>query len=156
MHHLLLVLVTFLATVASATNTWYVAKEDSNAADTAIEGRGSEALPFRTIQAALDNSAFVAGDIVLVKRGDYDEGEYFVTGSYNMTNRVYISKTVHLKAVDGRDVTRIVGKWGKNGASDSSTDGIRCVYVAAAAAGTEIEGFTLVNGLCVWIRSRRV
>ena len=146
MHHLLLVLVTFLATVASATNTWYVAKEDSNAADTAIEGRGSEALPFRTIQAALDNPAFEAGDIVLVKRGDYDEGEYCGGGQYEMTNRVYISKSVHLKAVDGRDVTRIVGKWGKNGASDSSADGIRCIYVAAAAAGTEIEGFTLVNG----------
>ena len=146
MHHLLLVLVTFLATIASATNTWYVAKEDPAAADTAIEGRGSEALPFRTIQAALDNAAFEAGDIVLVKHGDYDEGEFCLGGTYNMTNRVYISKTVHLKAVDGRDVTRIVGKWGKNGTSNSSTDGIRCIYVAAAAAGTEIEGFTLVNG----------
>ena len=146
MRHLLLVLVTFLATVASETNTWYVAKEDSAAADTAIEGRGSEALPFRTIQAALDNPDFEAGDIVLVKRGDYDEGEHCLGGTYNMTNRVYISKTVHLKAVDGRDVTRIVGKWGKKGASDSSLDGIRCIYVAAAAVGTEIEGFTLENG----------
>jgi len=144
--HALLAAAMFFAPAAFATNTWYVAKEDPAAANTLDEGRGSEALPFRTIQAALDNPAFEAGDIVLVKRGDYDEGEYFVNGSYNMTNRVYISKTVHLKAVDGRDVTRIVGKWGKNGASDSSPDGIRCIYVAAAAAGTEIEGFTLVNG----------
>ncbi len=140
---------TFCATAALAedtTNTWWVAKEDPNAANTLDEGRGSEALPFRTIQAALDNPDFRAGDIVLVKRGDYDEGEYRPSGDYSMTNRVYISKTVHLKAVDGRDVTRIVGKWGTNGASDSSADGIRCIYVATAAAGTEIEGFTLMNG----------
>ena len=140
---------TFCATAALAeetTNTWWVAKEDPNAANTLDEGRGSEALPFRTIQAALGNPDFRVGDIVLVKRGDYDEGEYCLSGDYHMTNRVYISKTVHLKAVDGRDVTRIVGKWGKNGTSNSSTDGIRCIYVAAAAAGTEVEGFTLVNG----------
>ena len=63
-----------LSTTAFATNTWYVAKEDPAAANTLDEGRGSEALPFRTIQAALDNPAFEAHDIVLVKRGDYDEG----------------------------------------------------------------------------------
>ena len=51
-----------LSTTAFATNTWYVAKEDPNAANTLDEGRGSEALPFRTIQAALDNPAFVAHD----------------------------------------------------------------------------------------------
>ncbi len=151
MRHLLLVLVTFFATVASATNTWYVAKEDPNAANTYDEGRGSEALPFRTIQAALDNSDFEAGDIVLVKRGDYDEGMYCPPPSsnnpYKMTNRVYIAKTVYLKAVDGRDVTRIVGKWGSASASNGSgTDAIRCIHVTAAAAGTVIEGFTLYNG----------
>ena len=107
------VLVVVLSTTAFATNTWYVAKEDPLAANTLDEGRGSEALPFRTIQAALDNPAFEAHDIVLVKRGDYDEGEHCLSGDYHMTNRVYISKAVHLKAVDGRDVTRIVGKWAR-------------------------------------------
>ena len=43
-----LILMAFAAAVSAsalATNTWYVAKEDVNAADTPAEGRGSEAPP---------------------------------------------------------------------------------------------------------------
>ena len=139
-----------VSTAAFATNTWYVAKEEVNAADTLDEGRGSEALPFRTIQAALDNPAFEAGDIVLVKRGDYDEGGAIPSGSYQRTNRVYIAKTVHLKAVEGRDVTRIVGKWGTTYPSyGGGADAIRCVQVSSGAAGTVIEGFTFVDGAAI-------
>ena len=140
-----------VSTAAFAANTWYVAKEDANAADTLDEGRGSEALPFRTIQAALDNPDFKAGDIVLVKRGDYDEGGAIPSGSYyQRTNRVYITKTVHLKSVEGRGVTRIVGKWGTTYPSyGGGADGIRCVQVGSAAAGTVVEGFTLLNGSAI-------
>ena len=164
-----LILMAFAAAVSAsalATNTWYVAKEDANAADTPAEGRGSEALPFRTIQAALDNSAFEAGDIVLVKRGDYDEGERWIGGTtiaYSRTNRVYIAKTVHLKAVDGPEVTRIVGKFGTgNAGTGYGGDGIRCVAVATDALGTVIEGFTFENGASfqsidggLWIKGGR-
>lgn len=139
-----------LSTTAFATNTWYVAKEDANAANTLDEGRGSEALPFRTIQAALDNPDFEAGDIVLVKRGDYDEGGVKPSGSNQRTNRVYVTKTAFLKAVEGQDVTRIVGTWGTTYPSyGGGTDGIRCVQVATAAAGTVIEGFTFVDGSAI-------
>lgn len=149
--------VAILATVAVlsfgpafAAGPWYVAKEDPNASDALIAGRGSEALPFRTIQAALDNEAFDAGDTVYVKRGDYDEGEYPITSkSTPATNRVLITKKVYLKALDGNKVTRIVGRWGVNPSSTSgagTTDAIRCVVVDAA--DTVIEGFTFLDG-CV-------
>jgi len=50
---------------AFAAGPWYVAKEDANAADALVDGRGTEALPFRTIQAALDNPDREAGDAVI-------------------------------------------------------------------------------------------
>lgn len=137
---------------AFAAGPWYVAKEDPNASDELVAGRGSEALPFRTIQAALDNEAFEEGDTVYVKRGDYDEGEYPITSnSTPATNRVLITKKVYLKALDGNKVTRIVGKWGVNPSSTSgagTADAIRCVCVQSTAAGTVIEGFTFLDG-CV-------
>ena len=124
---------------------WYVAKEDPNAADTLVEGRGTEALPFRTIQAALDNKAFETGDTVYVKRGVYDEGEKIDSGSWKMTNRVYITKKVYLKAVDGKEVTHIVGRHSNLNAEGFGTDAIRCVSVNGAS-GTVLEDFTLRDG----------
>ena len=125
---------------------WYVAKEDPNAADTLVEGRGTEALPFRTIQAALDNTAFEAGGTVYVKRGVYDEGGKMSSYSnWNMTNRVWITKQVYLKALDGRDVTHIVGKWSNTDDEGRAADSIRCIGVKGAL-GTVIEGFTLRDG----------
>ena len=73
---------------AFAANTWWVAKEDPNASDA---NAGTEAAPFRTIQAALDNPNFVAGDTVSVKRGVYDEGESISEASV-ISNRVLITK----------------------------------------------------------------
>ena len=131
---------------ADEPNTWWVAKEDKNASDELVTGRGTEALPFRTIQAALDNPDFVAGDNVFVKRGRYDEGCTCPSGSYQQTNRVYITKKVYLKAVEGRGKTSIVGKWGSKSASTGKgADGIRCIYVKGAS-GTVIEGFTIEQG----------
>lgn len=125
---------------------WYVAKEDPNASD---DNPGTEALPFRTIQAALDNKDFVAGDAVYVKRGDYNEGEKIDSDRFQMTNRVWITKTVHLIAKDGKDVTRILGFSSSDPTATADglgPDSIRCVGVAATAAGTTIEGFTLQGG----------
>jgi len=123
---------------------WYVATEDPNAADKS--GYGIEAFPFKTIQYALDNAA-QAGDTILVRRGDYDTGETMVGQS---RNRVVIDKTITLKAVDGKAVTRIVGKWGTSSTSTSgaAADAVRCICVDKTASGTVIEGFTLLDG-CV-------
>lgn len=133
-------------------NTWWVAKEDANASDELVTGRGTEALPFRTIQAALDNPGFLAGDTVLVKPGDYDEVETRATGNYKGSNRVTIVKTVYLKAYDttpiGRAKTRIIGKIGTTSTSvaNCGTNCVRCICVTSAADGTVIEGFTLKDG----------
>ena len=138
-----------LSLSAVAGGPWYVAKEDPNASDAPVAGRGTEALPFRTIQAALDNEAFDAGDTVYVKRGDYDEGMKVSSGSWPMTNRVWITKTVHLIAKDGKDVTRILGFSSSDPAATADglgPDSVRCVGVASAATGTTIEGFTLQGG----------
>ena len=84
---------TLTATAAFSAGPWYVAKEDANAADTLVDGRGTESLPFRTIQAELDNPACESGDTVYVKRGVYDEGmKYSNFSNFNMTNRVFITK----------------------------------------------------------------
>ena len=145
--NMLAVVAAFAATAVLAAGPWYVAKEDPNAADTLVEGRGTEALPFRTIQAALDNAVFEAGDTVYVKPGVYDEGMKNDGFKYSMTNRVFISKPVHLKALGKKADTVITGYVSeqdeRNGCGINS---IRCVGIDAAAMGTIIEGFTFRNG----------
>ena len=137
----------FTASAALAAGPWYVAKEDPNAADTLVDGRGTEVLPFRTIQAALDNPAFEAGDTVYVKPGVYDEGMKEDTLKYSMTNRVYIAKAVHLKAVGKKADTVIAGHISPLDERDGcGPDSIRCVFIDADATGTTIEGFTFRNG----------
>ena len=145
--NMLAVMAVFAATAALAAGPWYVAKEDPNAADTLVEGRGTEALPFRTIQAALDNAAFEAGDTVYVKPGVYDEGMKEDTLKFSMTNRVFITKAVHLKSVGKKADTVIAGHLSPLDARDGcGTDSIRCIGIAAAATGTTIEGFTFRDG----------
>ena len=130
-----------------AANTWWVAKEDPNASDA---NAGTEAAPFRTIQAALDNPNFVAGDTVNVKRGIYDEGESISEASV-ISNRVLITKAVHLVGVEGAAVTHIVGakspgSTATGGRGDYAT---RCIFVdeAARTADMVIEGFTIRGGV---------
>ena len=130
-----------------AANTWWVAKEDPNASDA---NAGTEELPFRTIQAALDNPNFVAGDTVNVKRGIYDEGER-ISDTTVISNRVLITKAVHLVGVEGAAVTHIVGakspgSTATGGRGDYAT---RCIFVdeAARTADMVIEGFTIRGGV---------
>ena len=132
---------------AFAANTWWVAKEDPNASDA---NAGTEAAPFRTIQAALDNPNFVAGDTVNVKRGIYDEGESISEASV-ISNRVLITKAVHLVGVDGAAATHIVGarspgSTATGGRGDYAT---RCIFVDSAARTEDmvIEGFTIRGGV---------
>ena len=145
--NMLAVVAAFAATAVLAAGPWYVAKEDPNAADTLEDGRGTEALPFRTIQAALDNPAFEALDTVYVKPGVYDEGMKNDGFKYSMTNRVFISKPVHLKALGKKADTVITGYVSEQDERNGcGTNSIRCVGIDAAAMGTIIEGFTFRNG----------
>ena len=88
----------FAAATVFAAGPWYVDVTHPNAADTNVEGRGTEALPFKTIQAALDNSSFESGDTVYVKPGIYKEGGKEDDSTTRMMNRVYITKDVVLKS----------------------------------------------------------
>jgi len=132
------------ATARGFAAEWYVAKNDPNASDTAEAGRGSEAKPFRTIQAALDNAGFGAGDTVWVKPGVYDEGGKVDSESH--TNRVYIAKKVFLYAKDDKSNTHIVGVRQSGNAYGCGPAAVRCVQATADAAGTILRGFTIRDG----------
>ena len=108
-----------------------------------------EALPFRTIQAAIDNPSREAGDTVYVKPGVYDDGGK-VDPTYGISNRVYIAtKGVILKAAGKKDEVHIVGRHDPlmedSGEYGCGTNTVRCICVNGAA-GTVIEGFTLRDG----------
>ncbi|MBQ3289924.1 MAG: hypothetical protein IJH50_10975 [Kiritimatiellae bacterium] len=128
-------------------NTWWV---DDDWYDQG--GDGTEARPFGTIQTALDNPSFVAGDTVNVKAGVYNRGATQNT-SYGGTisNRVVITKKVHIKAVEGREKTFIVGAAspgsGSNGLGSYAT---RCILYCDqnkySSGGAIVEGFTICGG----------
>ena len=92
----ILVAVASLAFAANAA-TWWV--DDDNYGN---GGTGTEANPFGTIQDALDNPGFTAGDTVKVKAGFYDKGGRKSSDS-DCKSRVLITKRVTLLAVEGRE-----------------------------------------------------
>lgn len=155
-----------LAMVARA-GTWYV--------DCQVETDGYDGLaesydpatghgPKKYIQSAiaLAEAEYKVGDHnqVVVLPGSYATGENYLStkSAANMcASRVVISKPLTLTARDGKEKTEIVGRYGTIAEADKSSpnvayfenlgkDAVRCIYVATAAAGTVIEGFTLRNG----------
>ena len=136
----LVLALSFLSYGAMAANTWYVAKDDPNASDANV---GSEAAPFRTIQAALDNPNCVAGDTILVKPGFYDEGGWVDDNGY--TNRVSITRNgLVIKSTDGAAATHIVGAKDPSGTRGIGPAAIRCIR--SGASDVIVEGFTLRDG----------
>ena len=103
---------------------------------------------FNTIAAALQKAE--PGWTVMVAPGEYDSEE--AVDAYGYTNRVYITKRVHLKSMQGKDVTHIVGRWAS--VSTHATipgigpDAVRCVQMSSAAYYSVIEGFTIRDGAC--------
>ena len=127
-----------------AANTWWVDDDWYGQG-----GDGSEARPFGTIQDALDNASFVAGDTVKVKAGFYDKGGR-KSSSSDCNSRVLITKRVTLLAVEGREKTFIVGAPDPNSNGENygmGDDATRCIYYNNSSdGGTRIEGFTICNG----------
>ena len=123
---------------------WYVNNKAANASDT---NPGTEAEPFKTINAASTNLLFQDGDTILVSPGTYNEGS---AGSSTIKSRVFLTKRTILKSTGSTKDTFIVGERGPG--SPSTTDSgvansnVRCIYVDATANGSVIEGFTLCNG----------
>ena len=128
-------------TGASAANTWWV--DDDNYGKTGLDGTDA-AKAFGTIQDALDNPSFAAGDTVKVLPGTYDRGETY-NASSGMTNRIAVTKACTIVSTGGAAVTHIVGRH----SADTTyygigPDAIRCIY--ANANPVRIEGFTLRDG----------
>ena len=126
----------------------YVAKDHPNASDAADAGRGSENLPYKTIQAAV--AAAPDGATVRVAPGVYDDGG--AVDSEGTSNRVYIAKKIYLVSTHGASETHVVGKCNSLDSTGASGDGdaMRCIAVrndsGKYGSGSVIEGFTLRNG----------
>lgn len=130
----------------------FVSVDDPLASDVAGEGRGSEALPYKTIQAAVEAAS--ENSTIKVKPGVYDQGAYVTTEAGGpQSNRVYIAKTLRVVSTHGAAKTEIRGAFGTNGSKPEyllGTDSVRPVYIAAAGRGSRIEGFTIQNGATRW------
>ena len=111
---------------------------------------------FKTIQEGVE--AAVAGDLVLVAPGYYDEGGASIDDGENgipLTNRVCITKRITVRSKEGRatrDSTFIVGRHATNPNDGKrlgmGLDAVRCVRFSydENTHGAVLEGFTLING----------
>ena len=116
----------------------YVAREDANASDEPCDGRGTQALPYKTIQAAV--TAAPVGANVWVGRGVYADEP---TLSDSVPTRVVIEKSLKLESLEGRSVTHIVGAKAatETGVGEGAVRGIR-----VTAQDVVIKGFTIRDG----------
>lgn len=130
----------FLATSVSA-GTYWVATNGVDAV-----GRGSESEPFETIQYAIDSAE--VDSTIWVKPGVYDKGwatNRLSSGAVH-TNRVSLTKKIHLKSTQGAAVTHIVG------APDPATGGVGPAAIRCMVSPNEdsdnstVIGFTLREG----------
>jgi len=122
----------------------YVDCNDPQAADDVADGRGTAALPYKTIQAAVDAAA--SGDTVYVKPGIYDSGTTkSPEGQTTQDNRVVITKKLHLVSTGGAKVTEIRGRHGTDYCGLGPTS-VRTVFIAQGGEESVVEGFTLGNG----------
>ncbi len=130
----------FLATSVSA-GTYWVATNGVDAV-----GRGSENAPFETIQYAIEKAE--SDSTIWVKPGVYDKGwatNRLSSGAIH-TNRVSLTKKIHLRSTKGAAVTHIVG------APDPNTGGVGPAAIRCMVSPNEnsddstVVGFTLRDG----------
>ena len=124
---------------------------DANTTVPDAEQDGTEAKPYRVLQTAVD--AMVAKsksyNLVLVKRGDYNEGGTAKT-SKALASRVTVpaKNSFIIRAVEGPSVTTIFGEKDTTSGEPApyigwGTNGMRC---ASLAVGAALQGFTLRDG----------
>ena len=124
----------------------------ADAAADAATADGTEAHPYRTLQAAVD-AAYAKGAycIVRAKAGVYAEGGSLGAADgdniLSTSNRVYISKACHLIG-EGPDKTFIIGKKvaGDERLKGCGAGAMRCVQIFVNGASACVTGFTLTGG----------
>ena len=136
-----------LAAVPSLSATEYFV--DCRRPDDSGDGL-SEAAAKRTVQAAVNlavvGSTAASPNVVTLLPGDYSEGKTETALSWS---RVCITKPIVLRSKGGRadrDVTRILGCHDSEGTNGMGTNAVRCLFLAADAVGSRIEGLTLADG----------
>ena len=149
-----------LSCVAGAADV-YVDINDPNASDEPGEGRGSAALPYQSIQAAVEAAEadgsgydFAGGDVIRVKPGFYTNRTATCSvGNVNrQRNRVVLKKNARLVSTAGKERTFIVGSWRTAPAAEETNTGrvgngaVRCVFIEPEASDSIVEGFTLTTG----------
>lgn len=97
------------------------------------------AMAATNIQLAVDET--LADDVVYVTNGVYDTGG-MATPSYQLTNRVCVTKAITVRSMNGPGLTTIKGAAAPGGGM--GTGAVRCVYLANVAAS--LIGFTLTGG----------
>ena len=130
--------------VTTANVVW--ADPDSGDDDTAD---GTEAAPYKTLQAAVTAAADVSGGgVVYAKAGDYAEGG---TTALSLQSRVVFPSTLsgdlRIVAVDGPEATFITGAADGSATDGLGSGGVRCVAVLATGSNrAAVQGFTLRDG----------
>ncbi len=132
----LLALSGMLGLSASATN-YYV---DAARPDDTGDGL-SWSTAKKTIQAGVDLAASSA-DTVYVADGVYTQGGAKALGAL-LTNRVCLTRPIHLESVNGAQYTTIQGAPDPTYLDGLGARAIRRLY---ATTGATVKGFTLVNG----------
>ncbi|MCQ2390686.1 MAG: hypothetical protein MJ240_04630 [Kiritimatiellae bacterium] len=128
-------------------NTEYWADPSADAA----VADGTEAHPFRTLQAAMDYAELNgSGNIVIhALPGDYAEGGKKL---YNLMNRVVVpNKPIILRSTGGAAVTTIRGASDPNAPMDyfpgCGPDACRClVFAEPGGSNRAVQGFTFADG----------
>lgn len=94
-----------------------------------------------TIQDALDTavSLGLSNSIVLVTNGIYDTGGA-ITTEYSCSNRVFITKNITVRSVNGPEFTVIEGSPSTSG--ECGSNAVRCVFMDSGV----LSGFTIRNG----------
>ena len=129
------------AMFAAEANVWYVDDDNYNASG---DGTSAEKA-FGSLQEANDNANVKDGDIIKVLPGVYNQGAGTVHAENSRLSRLVVTKRLRFEAVGGKDSAHIVGVL-SSAAEKYGPDGMRCVYVASTAKGTQFHKFTFRDG----------
>ena len=154
-----LVLMSCITAPAWAAGTFYVDRNNPNASDT---GPGTEAIPYKTIQAAC-NARGGPGTTINVKTGTYRE-QVTIDDSGTAGNPYVIKAITKPVLIDGSDDYSTTGQWaaGPNGSFLAASvtwsprqvfaDGARLDSSGVSAGSLPVNSFTWVAGTGLYVK----